>query len=257
MVLAMSALPKVALITGAAKRLGKAIALALAQQGWDIAVHYHQSASEAQVTADEIVALGRRALLVQADLSDEMQTLRLLPQAEALGPVTCLINNASRFVYDAIDDFTFASLQAHLLPNLATPIVLARELHARLPVEQQGVVVNLLDQKLHNLNPDFLSYTLSKAGLETATTLLAQALAPTVRVVGVAPGITLVSGDQTEESFIKAHAQTPLGYSSAPEDVAAAVCYAVSARAVTGTTLVVDGGQHLMPLPHDVMFMTR
>jgi NAD(P)-dependent dehydrogenase (short-subunit alcohol dehydrogenase family) len=118
-------------------------------------------------------------------------------------------------------------------------------------------VINLLDQKLYNLNPDFLSYTLSKAALHTATTMLAQTLAPTVRVVGVAPGITMVSGDQTEEGFAQAHQQTPLGRSSTPQDIADAVVYAASARALTGTTLVVDGGQHLVPLPRDVMFLTK
>lgn len=253
----VSNLPKVALITGAAKRLGRVIALELAQQGWDIAIHYHRSHDAARATAAEIEALGRRATLVQADLSDEAQTLNLLPQAEALGAVTCVVNNASRFAYDVAADFSYANLQAHLLPNLAAPVLLARELHARLPAGRRGVVVNLLDQKLHNLNPDFLSYTLSKAGLETATTLLAQALAPTVRVVGIAPGITLVSGDQTGSGFIKAHAHTPLGKSSTPEDVAQAVCYVVAAHAITGTTLLVDGGQHLLPLPRDVMFVEK
>ncbi|TAK90516.1 MAG: SDR family oxidoreductase [Burkholderiaceae bacterium] len=256
-VIPMSSTHKVALVTGAAKRLGKAIALALAGQGWDIAVHYGQSAAEAQATVAEIEALGRRALAVQADLADEAAVLGLLPQAEALGPVICLVNNASCFAFDAAASFSYANLQQHLLPNLAAPILLARELHARLPADARGVVVNLLDQKLHNLNPDFLSYTLSKAALETATILLAQALAPQLRVVGVAPGITLVSGAQTEAGFIKAHAKTPLGYSSTSEDIAAAVCYLVAARAVTGTTLIVDGGQHLLPLPRDVMFIEK
>jgi NAD(P)-dependent dehydrogenase (short-subunit alcohol dehydrogenase family) len=139
--------------------------------------------------------------------------------------------------------------------NVAAPVLLAQALHDITPDGAQAVVVNLLDQKLHNLNPDFLSYTLSKAALQAATTMLAQALAPKVRVVGVAPGITLQSGDQTSEGFAKAHKVTPLGRSSTPEDIAAAVCYLAEAGAVTGATLVVDGGQHLMPLPRDVMFL--
>jgi NAD(P)-dependent dehydrogenase (short-subunit alcohol dehydrogenase family) len=118
-------------------------------------------------------------------------------------------------------------------------------------------VVNLLDQKLFNLNPDFLSYTLSKAALQSATTMLAQALAPKVRVVGVAPGITLVSGDQTAEGFANAHTMTPLGRSSTAEDVAASVCFVAECRAITGTTLLVDGGQHLIPLQRDVMFVAK
>jgi NAD(P)-dependent dehydrogenase (short-subunit alcohol dehydrogenase family) len=141
--------------------------------------------------------------------------------------------------------------------NVAAPILLAQALHAATPAGSQAVVINLLDQKLYNLNPDFLSYTLSKAALHTATTMLAQSLAPLVRVVGVAPGITMVSGDQTEDGFAQAHQQTPLGRSSTPQDIADAVVYAASARALTGTTLLIDGGQHLVPLPRDVMFLTK
>ena len=141
--------------------------------------------------------------------------------------------------------------------NVAAPILLAQALHAATPRDAEAVVINLLDQKLYNLNPDYLSYTLSKAALHTATTMLAQALAPTVRVVGVAPGITLVSGDQSEDGFAKAHQATPLGQSSRPHDIVDAVVYLAGARAVTGTTLLVDGGQHLMPLPRDVMFLTK
>jgi NAD(P)-dependent dehydrogenase (short-subunit alcohol dehydrogenase family) len=141
--------------------------------------------------------------------------------------------------------------------NLAAPLLLAQALHAATPENSQAVVINLLDQKLYNLNPDFLSYTLSKAALDAATKMLAQALAPTVRIVGVAPGITLVSGDQSEDGFIQAHTQTPLKRSSTPQDIADAVVYAASARALTGTTLVVDGGQHLVPLARDVMFLTK
>ena len=248
----------VALVTGAGRRIGRAIALALARAGWNVALHYRASRAEAEQVAQEIAALGRRAVLVHGDLADEATVQRLLPAAiDALGPVTCVVNNASLFDYDSAADFTSASLDAHMRANVAAPVLLAQALHARVPEGGQGVVVNLLDQKLYNLNPDYLSYTLSKAALHTATTVLAQALAPKVRVVGVAPGITMVSGDQTEEGFAKAHAQTPLGRSSTPEDIAAAVLYAATARAVTGTTLLVDGGQHLLPLPRDVMFLAK
>jgi len=130
-------------------------------------------------------------------------------------------------------------------------------LYEATPADGQAVVVNLLDQKLYNPNPDFLSYTLSKAALQSATTLLAQALAPRVRVVGVAPGITMVSGDQSAAEFEKAHRVTPLGRSSTPEDVAAAVCFVAAAPAITGTTILVDGGQHLIPLQRDVMFLAK
>ncbi|WP_338769697.1 SDR family oxidoreductase [Massilia sp. METH4] len=248
----------VALVTGAGRRIGRAIALALAGAGWDVAVHYRASRAEAEEVAREIAALGRRAALVHGDLADEAAVKRLLPAAvDALGPVTCVVNNASLFDYDSATDFATAKFDVHMRANVAAPLLLAQALHAQIADGVQGVIVNLLDQKLYNLNPDYLSYTLSKAALHTATTVLAQALAPKVRVVGVAPGITMVSGDQTEEGFAKAHAQTPLGRSSTPEDIAAAVLYAATARAVTGTTLLVDGGQHLLPLPRDVMFLAK
>jgi NAD(P)-dependent dehydrogenase (short-subunit alcohol dehydrogenase family) len=164
-------------------------------------------------------------------------------------------------------------MEAHMRTNLNAPMVLSRDLYkaiqsykAEVAKEENAekvlnnrtpaVIINLLDQKLANLNPDFFSYTLSKAALHSATTILAQAFAPDIRVVGVAPGITLVSGDQSEDGFNKAHMMTPLGKSSTPEDVANAVVYLATASAVTGTTLYVDGGQHLKPLERDVMFLT-
>jgi NAD(P)-dependent dehydrogenase (short-subunit alcohol dehydrogenase family) len=254
----MTSRQQVALVTGAGRRIGRAIALGLARAGWDVAVHYRSSEAEAVALADEIGALGRRAALLPCDLADEA-AVRALPgrAAAELGLVTCVVNNASLFEYDNATAFSPALLAAHMQANVAAPIVLAQALHACTPGDSQAVVINLLDQKLYNLNPDFLSYTLSKAALHTATTMLAQALAPRVRVVGVAPGITMVSGDQTEDGFAKAHQQTPLGRSSTPQDIADAVVYAATARALTGTTLLVDGGQHLMALPRDVMFLTE
>jgi NAD(P)-dependent dehydrogenase (short-subunit alcohol dehydrogenase family) len=251
---------KVVLVTGAAKRIGRAIALAMARRGWDVVVHYGQSAHEASATVRDIEALGRRAIAVQCDLTNEAQVKALLPRAaDALktGPIACVVNNASLFSQDGAADFTLASLDSHMHANLAAPVFLAQALHDMTPSGAQAVAINLLDQKLLNLNPDFLSYTLSKASLHSATTMLAQALAPKVRVVGVAPGITLVSGDQTEEGFAKAHTMTPLGRSSTPEDVAATVCFAAESPAITGTTIVVDGGQHLIPLQRDVMFLAK
>jgi len=248
--------PRVALVTGAARRIGRTIALALAQRGWDVAVHYARSADEAQATVRDIQALGRRAVALPCELADEAAVKQLLTQAaQALGPVSCVVNNASRFDFDDAAGFSTAALDAHMHVNLAAPILLAQALHAATPDGAQAVVVNLLDQKLYNLNPDFLSYTLSKAALQSATTMLAQALAPKVRVAGVAPGITLVSGDMSEAQFQQAHTQTPLGHSSTPDDIAAAVCFVADSPAITGTTLLVDGGQHLIPLQRDVMFV--
>ena len=249
---------RVALVTGAGRRLGRAIALGLARAGWDIAVHYRHSHDDAREVACEIAALGRHAVTLQCDLADEAAVRALLPQAvTALERVDCVVNNASLFDYDNDFDFSQARLDAHMHANVAAPVLLARALYDATPEGGEAVVVNLLDQKLYNLNPDFLSYTLSKAALQAANTMLAQSLAPKVRVVGVAPGITMVSGDQSEEGFAKAHTQTPLGRSSTPEDIAAAVVYAAGARAMTGTTLLVDGGQHLVPLPRDVMFLAQ
>jgi NAD(P)-dependent dehydrogenase (short-subunit alcohol dehydrogenase family) len=255
---APTALPRVALVTGAGRRLGRAIALGLARAGWDLALHYRHSEQDAIATRDAILALGRRAVLLQCDLADDAAVRLLTGRAiDALGTLTCIVNNASLFEYDSATDFSPALLNAHMAANVTAPVLLAQALHAATPQGEQAVVINLLDQKLYNLNPDFLSYTLSKAALHAATTMLAQALAPTVRVVGVAPGITLVSGEQSEEGFTQAHRATPLGRSSTPQDIADAVVYAAGARALTGTTLLVDGGQHLTPSTRDVMFLTE
>ncbi|MET0981085.1 MAG: SDR family oxidoreductase [Telluria sp.] len=250
--------PRIALVTGAGRRIGRAIALGLAGAGWDVAVHYRHSEREALETVEAIRSLGRRAVALGCDLADEA-AVRALPAraAESLGRITCIVNNASLFEYDSATTFSPGLLAAHMSANLAAPLLLAQALHAATPENGQAVVINLLDQKLYNLNPDFLSYTLSKAALETATKMLAQALAPQLRIVGIAPGITLVSGDQSEEGFREAHQVTPLKRSSTPQDIADAVVYAASARALTGTTLVVDGGQHLVPLARDVMFLTK
>ena len=257
----MNPAPRIALVTGAAHRIGRAIALGLAHRGWDIAVHYSRSVAGAQQTVSEIQAAGRRAIALQADLADAAQTAGLLAQcAVALGEVSCVINNAARFDFDDAATLTPDQFDTHMHINLLAPVLLARELHGRLAAIEgspQGVVVNLLDQKLDNYNPDFMSYTLSKAGLAAATITLAQALAPRVRVLGVAPGITLISANQSEAGFAKAHRSTPLGYSSTPQDVADAVCFGVEARAMTGTTLVIDGGQHLVASPRDIMFLAE
>ena len=249
---------QVALVTGAARRIGREIALELARDGWDIAVHYATSREDALQAVAEIEHLGRRALAVNRDLAVEAGVRSLLAEcAEELGPVTCLVNNASIFERDDAASFTSAQLLRAMRTNVAAPILLAQALHDQLPPDGRGVVINLLDQKLVNPNPDFLSYTLSKAALQEATRLLAMALAPRLRVVGVAPGLTLVSGAQSEEGFARAHTRTPLGRSSTPADIAQAVVYLAKASAVTGITLLVDGGQHLVPSERDVMFLTE
>lgn len=248
----------VALVTGAGQRIGSAIAIGLAAAGWDVAIHHRSSTEGAASTAAAVRALGRRAVLLPCDLADASATRALVDQTiAALGSLGCIVNNAALFAFDDPRDFSPTLLATHMQTNVAAPLILAQALHAATPDDAQAVVINLLDQKLANLNPDFLSYTLSKAALQTATTMLAQALAPRVRVVGVSPGITLVSGDQSAGGFEQAHRTTPLGQSSTPQDIVDAVCYLAGARAITGTTLVVDGGQHLVPLARDVMFLTK
>jgi NAD(P)-dependent dehydrogenase (short-subunit alcohol dehydrogenase family) len=249
----------VVLVTGAARRVGRAIALELAAHGFDIALHCRQSRVEAEATAADVRAAGARAQVFAADLADEAACGALVPAvAKAMGRVDAVVNNASHFEYDSVETFSYAAMDAHWRANTAPAVVLARSLAAHLRgCSELGCVVNLSDQKLWNQNPDYFSYTLSKAALDAATTLLAQALAPQVRVVGVAPGVTLVSGAAMDvASFDAAHRMTPLGRSSTPEDVARTVRFAIESRAITGTTIMVDGGQHLWPQPRDVAFLT-
>lgn len=248
----------VVLVTGGARRIGRVIALELAAHGFDIALHCRRSIDDAGRTAAELRTLGARAQCFQADLADEAACRALVPQvARAMRRIDAVVNNASHFEYDNAQSFSYAALDAHWRANTAPAIVLANALAESLKgCSQTGCVVNLSDQKLWNPNPDYLSYTLSKAALEAATTLLAMALAPQVRVVGVAPGVTLVSGSAMDEArFADAHRMTPLGRSSTPEDVARTVRFAIESRALTGTTIVVDGGQHLAAQPRDVAFL--
>ncbi|HTI16950.1 MAG TPA: SDR family oxidoreductase [Trinickia sp.] len=255
---------RVVLVTGGARRIGRALALGFASNGWDVAVHYGASRAEAKATVAEIEALGRRGVALHADLAVETAVEGLVPACTAaLGRPVCIVNNASLFEEDTALDVGYTMLSGLMSVNLGAPLVLARKLYEATPEAARedetlrAVVINVLDQKLYNLNPDYLSYTLSKAALQTATVTLAQALAPKVRVVGLALGLTLRSGDQTSESFAAAHRVTPLKRASRVEDVVAAACYLADARGVTGSTLIVDGGQHLVPLPRDVMFLTQ
>jgi NAD(P)-dependent dehydrogenase (short-subunit alcohol dehydrogenase family) len=248
---------RVALVTGAGKRIGRAISLGLAAEGWDVALHFHRSQAETEGLATEISALGVHVAAVRCDLGDADQVAGLIAECgRRLGTPTCLVNNASLFEYDDIASLEPEHWRRHLDVNLLAPLLLAKSFAAGIPDGVTGCIVNLLDQKVFNLNPDFLSYTIAKIGLEGATRVLAMALAPKVRVCGVAPGITLVSGEQTAEGFARAHAQAPLGRSSSLEDIADAVRFVVNAGALTGTTVVVDGGQHLWSSRRDVQFET-
>jgi NAD(P)-dependent dehydrogenase (short-subunit alcohol dehydrogenase family) len=254
--------PRTVLVTGAGKRLGREIALTLARAGWNVAVHHRQSAAEALQTAADCDAITGRpgsARSFFADLVDETSVRALLPAVVAhFGSADAVVNSASSFEHDSAQSFSYGAMEMHLRANTGAAVVLAQALHAHLLTrdsDAEGAVVNLLDQKLWNMNPDFFSYTLSKAALEAATTMLALALAPRVRVVGVAPGLTLTSHLLSDEKFADLHRQSPLGRSSTPEDVAATVAFALSNRSLTGTTVLVDGGQHLMRFERDFSLM--
>ena len=255
-------------MTGAAKRLGREIALQFARQGWDVAVHYGRSEQEAAQTVQQIQELGVKSHAFRADLSDETAIKELFAAvSQQFTNLHCLVNSASIFEYDRANSsspLSSQSLQDHMQVNLAGPILLSQlmfEYHKnkanKIGGEYLPSVIQLLDQKLINLNPDYLSYTLSKAALATSVEVLALDFAPHLRVVGLAPGISLPSGNQTDEEFAKAHQKTPLGKSSTSEDIAKAAVFLAQANAITGTTLYVDGGQHLLPSSRDVMFKTN
>jgi len=244
----------VVLVTGAAKRLGRAIALKLAAEGYDVAVHYRSSKSEAEALADEVKRLGRRAVLVDGELSKEEEVATLVPRAAAaFGHLTALVNSASVFEDDRVETATRASWDKHLDTNLRAPLVLSQAFAKQLPEGANGGIVNIIDQQVVNLTPQFLSYTVSKAGLWSLTRTLAQALAPAIRVNAVAPGPSLKAERQSQANF-DAHVQaTLLRRPSEPTDIAGAVAYLLSAPAVTGQMIVVDSGQHLA-WSHDNFF---
>jgi NAD(P)-dependent dehydrogenase (short-subunit alcohol dehydrogenase family) len=243
-----------ALVTGGGRRLGAVIARALARQGYAVAIHAHRSLEMAEALAAGLRAEGHRAAAVAADLADREAVLGLIPAcARALGPVTALVNNAAGFRYDTAQGFTGADLDFHLRPNLEAPLLLAQSL-ARELGDAPGAVVNLLDHKVTALNPDFFTYTVAKLGLAGATRMLAMAFGGRVRVNGVAPGITLISGKQTEAGFREAWTAPPLGRSATPEEVADAVVFCLRVDALNGQMLVLDGGESLLGRQRDVAF---
>jgi len=293
---------RVVLVTGSAKRLGREIALALAREGWQVAVHYRDSVEDAHRTSAQCAQLSGKSESFRTNLGNETAVRRLLPAViKHFGHVDAVVNSASTFEHDCAESFGFAAMEKHMRSNTGAAILLAQALHAHIAERRAalatapatapapalapapapacadtaphgvqvgdsaagarpaapllGVVVNLLDQKLWNQNPDFLSYTLSKAALEAANTMLAMALAPLVRVVGVAPGLTLTSNLLSEADFEKRHKMALLEQSSTPADVAATVRFALENRSLTGTSLLVDGGQHLMRFERDFSLM--
>ena len=243
-------IPRTALVTGGAKRLGRGIALALAEAGFDIALHYASSATEAAATGREIAALGRRVVLLRADLAQEAEVTPMMGLAEAaLGPIGVLVNNASTFERDEWNDATRESWDMHLEPNLRAPFVLSQALATRLPKTAQGVIINLLDQRVFSLTPHFVSYTVSKAALWTLTQTLALALAPRIRVNGIGPGPAVPSPRQTQEQFDRQCASVPLRHGTSVAEVARGVLAILALPSMTGQMIALDGGQHLQWAP--------
>lgn len=245
-----------AIVTGAGKRLGAAMALELADQGFDVAVHYSTSKDDAEAVAKLVEAKGQRAFLVQADLTDEHALHEIVPSVQAglKAPITCLVNNASIFEYDTIHSATRTSWDRHMMSNLRAPFVLTQAVAEQIPdpvldengePKAQGLVINMVDQRVRKLTPEFMTYTLAKMGLWAFTQTAAQALAPKCRVNAIGPGPTLQGARQSAEHFATQRSATVLERGANPEDITSALRYFLSSPAVTGQLLCVDGGQHL------------
>jgi NAD(P)-dependent dehydrogenase (short-subunit alcohol dehydrogenase family) len=242
----MSGAAKAALVTGAARRIGRALAVDLAARGWDVAVHYRSSAAEAQAVVAAITALGRRAVALAADLADEQQTSDLVGAAAgALGPITLLVNNAAIFAYDRPETAREESWQRHMAVNLRAPLVLSQGLVGQLPAAGEASIVNLIDQRVLNLTPHYTSYTISKVGLWALTQHLARALAPRVRVNAIAPGPVLPHAGMSAEEFAALCRATLLGRGPSLEEICRALGLILDAPAMTGQMITLDGGRHL------------
>ena len=239
-------LPRAALVTGGAQRIGRALVLALAEDGFAVAVHHNRSHETAETLVRAVLKQGGNAIALAADLADERAVQELLPRAEhELGPIGCLVNNAAVFANDTVETVTRASWDLHLAVNLRAPFVLMQNFAARLPAEAGGAIINVLDQRVWSLTPYFVSYTLAKAGLWTLTQTMALALAPRIRVNGIGPGPTLPSARQTPEQFARQCELMPLRRGTSPQEIAAAMRFILSAPALTGQMIALDGGQHL------------
>jgi len=255
---------KRALVTGAGARLGQAMAIRLAEKGYDVAVHYARSAEGAEATAEAARALGRKAVTLRADLLSEADVEGLVPAAMAAlgGPITCLINNASIFEYDTYETATRASWDRHIGSNLRAPFVLTQAVAKTMPEPlldaqgepvAQGLIVNMLDQRVRKLTPEFTTYTIAKMGLWAMTQTAAQGLAPKIRVNAIGPGPTLRGHRQTQDHFDRQRSATILRRGANPDDIIASLTYLLDAPSVTGQLICVDGGQHLAWQTPDVL----
>jgi NAD(P)-dependent dehydrogenase (short-subunit alcohol dehydrogenase family) len=239
-------IPKAALVTGGARRIGRALVLELAASGYAVAIHHHDSGAEAEALAAQIGRKGGKAVALAADLADEAAVKQLLPEAAtALGPIGVLVNNASIFGNDTVSSATRESWDAHMAVNLRAPFVLTQEFAAQLPPNAGGAIVNLLDERVWNLTPYFVSYTLTKSALWTLTRTMALALAPRIRVNGIGPGPTLPSPRQSAAQFAERCHAMPLKRGTSPDEVAAALRFILAAPAMTGQMIALDGGEHL------------
>ena len=244
----MNTAPKTAIVTGGAKRIGAELARALAADGWHVLIHYNRSKAEAEALAAEL----GQASTVQADLADPAAAETILAALDGLPPPRLLVNNASIFAHDDIRDFTPESWAAHLDVNLRAPALLTRGFAA---AAGEGLIVNMLDAKLHGPNPDFFSYTISKYGLAGLTELAARAYAPDIRVCAIAPSVTMVSGPQSRDNFDKVHNLNALGRGVDVSEIVAALRFLVATPSITGHTILLDGGQRFLSLPRDVQFL--
>jgi NAD(P)-dependent dehydrogenase (short-subunit alcohol dehydrogenase family) len=240
-----------ALVTGASRRIGAALALAAGEAGFDVLVHHRGPAAEARETVERLEALGRRAVAVAGDLASPSDCERIM--AEAPAPLTLLVNSASLFEEDSAQTFEVAVYEATMAVNLRAPLMLSQAMARALPADRMGLIVNILDQRVWRLTPRFFSYTLSKAALWTATQTLAQALAPRIRVNAIGPGPTLASIHQSADAFAAQFAAMPLERGPTPEDIAGALSYLIDAGSITGQMIAVDGGQHLAWRTPDVL----
>jgi NAD(P)-dependent dehydrogenase (short-subunit alcohol dehydrogenase family) len=242
------------LITGAARRIGRRIALDLARDGWAVAIHCNTSRADAETLKAEIDGGGGRSVIVEGDLARADVPERLIAEAKrAIGPLTCLVNNASRFEPDEAGSVTLESWTAHLDTNLKAPVFLSQNFAAQVPTEGRANIINIIDQRVWKLTPKFFSYTASKSALWTVTRTLAQALAPRIRVNAIGPGPALPNVRMDEEDFARQARLTLLKRGTSPEEISAAVKYILSASAMTGQMIVLDGGQHLLWQTRDVM----
>jgi NAD(P)-dependent dehydrogenase (short-subunit alcohol dehydrogenase family) len=237
-----------AIVTGGAKRIGAALVRALAADGWHVLIHYNRARGEAEALAEEV----GNASIVQAELGDPGAAEAIFAAAEGLPPLALLVNNAARFVHDDISDFTVEGWAAHLDVNLRAPALLSRAFAEK---AGRGLIVNMLDAKLAQLNPDFFSYTISKIGLGALTELCARAFAPGIRVCGIAPSVTMVSGPQSRANFDKVHGLNALGRGVDVAEIVAALRFIVATPSLTGQTILLDGGQRFLSLPRDVQFL--